>query len=279
MGNRVVLTDFQKLSAAHLETSDAFFFALAHLIADQLDMDVSPGQVWSADRAPGANFERFLRREVLNKIQTPVVWGLDEVDRLFTCPFGGDVFALFRSWHNERSLDPTGPWRRLTLAITYATEAYLFITDLNQSPFNVGTRLALSDFTPEQVAELNVRCGSPLRNASEENRCYDLVGGHPYLVRRGLHEMATRPLSLNAFETQAEQDEGLFGDHLRRILALLTRDPELCAVVRDAPRGKASPSRENFHRLRSAGIMVGDSPADMRPRCRLYTRYLTTHLL
>jgi class 3 adenylate cyclase len=279
MGVRVVLTDFQKLSAAHLETSEALFFALAYLIADQLDTDVSPRQVWSADRAPGANFERFLRREVLNKIQTPVVWGLDEVDRLFTCPFGSDVFALFRSWHNERSLDPSGPWRRLTLAMTYATEAYLFITDLNQSPFNVGTRLALSDFTIEQVAELNARCGSPLKNASEVNRCYDLVGGHPYLVRRGLHEMATRPLSIEAFEAQAEHDEGLFGDHLRRILALLARDPDLCDVVRDTLRGQASPSPESFHRLRSAGVMVGDTPADMHPRCRLYTRYLTRNLL
>ncbi len=278
-GVRVVLTDFQKLPAVHLETPDAFFFALAQLIADQLDTDVSPRQIWSADRAPGANFERFLRREVLNKIQAPVVWGLDEVDRLFTCPFGTDVFALFRSWHNERSLDPTGPWRHLTLAITYATEAYLFITDLNQSPFNVGTRLALSDFTREQVTELNTRYGSPLKNASEVNRYYDLVRGHPYLVRRGLHEMVTQPLSLDAFETQAEHEEGLFGDHLRRILALLARDPELSGVVRDALRGQATPSPENFHRLRSAGIMAGDAPADMHPRCQLYTRYLTTHIL
>jgi hypothetical protein len=80
---------------------------------------------------------------VLGAVTGPVVWGLDEVDRLFSVPFGSEVFGLFRSWHNKRALDPSGPWARLTLAIAYATEAHLFITDLNQSPFNVGTRLAL----------------------------------------------------------------------------------------------------------------------------------------
>src|SRR5208283_2041067 len=102
-----------------------------------------------------ANFERYVRREVLGKTAAPLAWGLDEVDRLFVTPFGTEVFGLLRSWHNERALDPTGPWSSLTTAIAYATEARLFITDLNQSPFNIGTRLALEDFTALQAAELN----------------------------------------------------------------------------------------------------------------------------
>src|SRR5204863_6992379 len=105
----------------------------------------------------GLNFRLYMRREVLGRLETHLVWGLDEVDRLFSCPFASEVFGLFRSWHNERALDPAGPWSRLTLAMSYATEAHLFITDLNQSPFNVGTALALRDFTAEQVGELNQR--------------------------------------------------------------------------------------------------------------------------
>ena len=58
--------------------------------------------------------EGFLRGEILEKIETPLVWGLDEVDRLFTCDFGSEVFGLIRSWHNARALDPLGPWERLT---------------------------------------------------------------------------------------------------------------------------------------------------------------------
>src|SRR5207302_11048053 len=128
-------------------------------------------EIWNPRRRrTSMNFTRFMRREVLEKLSCRLVWGLDEVDRLFTCSFGSEVFVLFRSWHNARSLDPTAPWHKLTLALAYATEAHMFITDMNQSPFNVGTRLVLADFTLEQVSELNHRYGSPLSNVSTLNQ-------------------------------------------------------------------------------------------------------------
>src|SRR5262245_2723582 len=121
-GAKVVLTDFQNLSAAYLESIEKLMLALAKSFADQLDLDIYPNQIWDADLSPGVNLERYLRRVVLQQITTPIVWGMDEVDRLFTFDFGSEVFGLFRSWHNKRALDPEGPWRRLTLAIAYATE-------------------------------------------------------------------------------------------------------------------------------------------------------------
>jgi len=166
-GAKVVLTDFQKLNSSHLESVEKLLLTLAESIAEQLDIEVMPGDVWNPKRGPSMNFERFLRREILVKLPGPMIWGLDEVDRLFSCNFGSEVFGLFRSWHNERSLDPSGPWQKLTLAIGYATEAHMFITDMNQSPFNVGTRLVLADFTEDQVWELNGRHGCPLRDRSE----------------------------------------------------------------------------------------------------------------
>jgi hypothetical protein len=278
-GARVVLTDFQVLNAAHLESVDTLFLTLAAEIADQLDLDVLPREVWSPERGPSMNFGRYIRREVLGKIPTGVVWGLDEVDRLFSCDFGSEVFGLFRSWHNARSLDPGGPWNKLTLAIAYATEAHLFITDLNQSPFNVGTRVVLEDFTLEQVAELNRRYGSPLAGTGQVTAYFRMVGGHPYLVRRGLHEMTTRNTPLAEFESRSDSDEGPFGDHLRRILVLLAQDTALCDVVREVLRGRPCPTAESFYRLRSAGVIAGDSARDSRPRCQLYATYLQRHLL
>jgi hypothetical protein len=199
------------------------------------------------------------------------------VDQLFACAYGSEIFGLFRSWHNERALDPSSPWFRFTLAMAYATEARLFITDLNKSPFNVGTRLTLEDFTPAQVADLNHRHGSPL-NEEEEARFYDLVGGHPSLVRRGLYELAANNSGLAALERQADQDEGVFGDHLRRMLAALSRDPELCEAVRAVLAGRPCPSAESFYRLRTAGVLAGDSAEDARPRCQLYAEYLKKRL-
>jgi DNA-binding SARP family transcriptional activator len=277
-GARVARTDFQMLDSVHLETADAFFRRLADSIADQLDLEVAPEEIWEERRGPGENFKRYWQRVALRVIKAPLVWGLDEVDRLFSCDFAASVFALFRSWHNERALDPDGPWHRLTLAIAYATEAHLFITDIHQSPFNVGTRLTLRDFTVEQIADLNERYGFPLRSEAEITRFAGLVGGHPYLVRRGLHEMVVQDVDLAAIEAEADGDEGIFGDHLRRMLVLLVRNPELCEAVREVVRGKPCPAPDSFYRLRGAGVFVGPSAEDARLRCQLYHRYLERFL-
>lgn len=278
-GSAIAITDLQKLNQEQLIDLQTLFLALGTLIAEQLDLEVTPEQTWRPGRAPNLNFERYLRREVIGAVGRPLVWALDEVDRLFTCTYGSEFFGLLRSWHNERSLDPTGPWSNLTVVIAYATEASLFISDVNQSPFNVGTRIELQDFGVRQVADLNERYGSPLRSESELDRFYDLVGGHPYLVRRGLHEMVRLGLNLATFETVATRPDGPYGDHLRRILILLCRDDEMTAAVRTALVGSGATSPAIFYRLRAAGLVSGVRASEMRPRCQVYQRYLSEHLL
>jgi hypothetical protein len=91
--------------------------------------------------------------------------------------------------------------------------------------------------------------------------------------------MAVHNLTLDDLEIQAESDEGIFGDHLRRILVLLARDEELTEIVRMILKGEPCPTPESFYRLRSAGVMHGTSQSDVRPRCRLYANYLKRHLL
>ncbi len=273
-GQRVFLSDLQKLTAAQMATADSFLYALAELLVEQLELKAEVARVWDPERSWNINFERFLRRHVLAVSEVHLVWGLDEVDRLFSLDYGTEVFGLFRSWYNERSLDPSGPWGRLTLAMAYATEAHLFITDLNQSPFNVGTRVTLRDFTVEQVRDLNQRYGGPLRTVAEVDRLFALVGGNPYLVRRALHEMVTQKADLGSLEAAAKRDSGPFADHLQRMALVLRRDAGLCAAVRAVLSGKPCPNREAFHRLASAGVMSGETIESASLRCRLYADYL-----
>ena len=277
-GHQAVSTDLQKFNAENFRTLDRLYRTMAESLADQLDLQTAPADTWDPRRGPNANLERFLRREVLGRLQTPLMWAMDEVDRLFVTPFGSEVFGLIRSWHNERALEPAGPWSNLTIAIAYATEASLFITDMNQSPFNVGTRLVLEDFTPLQVAELNRRYQSPIKSKDELTRFYRLVGGHPYLVRRGLHELSSQKISFDSFEAKAARDEAFYGDHLRRILVLLVRDAKLTEVMRGVLNNEPCPDSESFDRLRSAGLVLGNIPEEARPRCRLYAAYLRRHL-
>jgi hypothetical protein len=278
-GRRVAGLNFQKLAARQYESTEALYLAMAGHLYERLELDTPPSAVWNADAGPNDNFERYLRRHVLrsNGENAHLVWALDEIDLLFQQPYSSEVFALFRSWHNERALDPDGPWARLTLCISYATEAHLFITDLNQSPFNVGTRLSLEDFTPAQVAELARRHGSLLSQKSDIERFLRLVGGHPYLVRLGLNELAGGVNDLTSLETNAAGDAGPFRDHLRRLLFLLTQENDLERAVREVLQARPCPSGTPFYRLRSAGVILGDTPETARLRCGLYASYLESH--
>src|SRR5262249_42641716 len=64
-GARVVTTDLQKLAPEQLESAAALFRTFAEVISDQLDLEVTPDEVWNPRRGWNVNFERFLRREVL----------------------------------------------------------------------------------------------------------------------------------------------------------------------------------------------------------------------
>ena len=202
----------------------------------------------------------------------------NQFDRLLDYAYASDIFGLFRSWHNRRALDPAGPWSRFTLALAYATEPHLFIKDLNQSPFNVGTRVTLSDFTYLQVAELNRCYGSVLPIPDLERYCR-VLGGHPYLLQSALYLKARDNVDLGELEAQADRNEGPFGEHLNRMFNLLKQDSVLCEAVRSILQQESALDPADFYRLRSAGVLAGDSNRDARLRCELYGNFLRKRLL
>nr|WP_309694211.1 AAA-like domain-containing protein [Armatimonas sp.] len=277
-GTRVVLTDIQALPETCLATPDVFFRFLARTLALELEIPFHPADDWPEDLPPQTNLEMFLQSRILAADPSPVIWALDETDRLLSSPFASDIFGIFRSWHNRRALKPTSSWSRLTLAIGYATEAHLFILDANQSPFNVGTRATLSDFTLSQLAELNQRYGSPLATQSSLERVHALTAGHPYLTRCCLDALTSRTATLEHLESEGSRDEGPFGDHLRRFLSGVHASPELAASLRTLLSGTPRVPIDHFYRLRSAGIIAGESADAVSLRCRLYQDYFARHL-
>jgi hypothetical protein len=273
----VVATDFQKLSPDLFNSAKELYLELSNMIADQLDIDELPEDNWNERRPPNVNFERYLSRKVLKERERHLVWAIDEADRLFPHAVSSELFGLFRSWHNARALDPEAPWSGLTMVIAYATEAHLFIADLNQSPFNVGTRFVLADFSLEEIQDLNKRYGEPIRDERSLARFHLLVGGQPFLTHRGLQELANG-LSLPELERRAADDQGPFGDHLRRMLVLLAKEEGLLAAMRDVLDGRPCPNETLFYRLRSGGLLQGDSAKSTDIRCDIYAAYLRKHL-
>lgn len=277
LGWRCVLTDFQKLNAAQIASEERFYRLLAATMARQLRFDYDWEAGWDDIFGANLNMEAFLR-DLIAAGDGQLVWFMDEADKLFTAPFACDFFGLVRSWHNSRSTEPEGPWDRMTVVIAYATEAHLFIRDLNQSPFNVGRRLELEDFSQQQAVDLNARYGGPLRSLSEVEALQGLVEGQPFLTRRALDALATGKSDLAGLMAEADLDTGPFADHLQRILVAVTRLPEVTEYVRGVLRGAAGSSQDAYYRLRSAGIIKQQRDGGVRFRCELYRRYLQRHL-
>jgi hypothetical protein len=278
MNMKVVTTDFQKMTGSDLKSLEDFYLYVAEELAYELGIKADPRDTWNARRGPNLNFERFVKREVLAKLDVPLFWAMDEADKLLRFAYCGEVFGLFRAWHNELAGDPTGPWSKLTIVIAYASEAHLFITNPDQSPFTIGTGLELRDFTPADVAQLNRRHGGLVTSAADLDDLYTLIGGQPFLNHRWFDELSRGKTSIEELKARADQDDGPFGDHLHRLLTVLAPHPELLGAVGQMLGGGPRPASELFFRLRAAGVVSGASSAECRMRCGIYASYLKREL-
>ncbi len=276
MGLRHATTDFQKIGSSQLASEDQFYKLLAATIARQLGVTYDFANEWMDIFGPGINMDNFVRT-VLEGSQTHLVWFIDEADKLFGIPFASDFFGLVRSWHNSRATEPFGPWARFTIVISYATEAHLFIRDLNQSPFNVGRHLQLQGFNQEQTEELNRRYGTPL-TAPQIRELRGWIGGQPFLTRRALDVVKRGTMEFATLVAQADRDDGPFGDHLKRILVAVSQLPEVVEALRSSPDNPQLKDASGFHRLVAAGVMYQTSSNQVAFTCELYRKYLGMHL-
>ncbi len=276
MDARLVFTDFQKFSGALIENEDSFYKALTALTAQQIDFEYDFDRLWKSVFGASLNMDAFIRA-ALNASPDPIIWFMDEADKLFTAPFASDFYGLVRSWHNSRAIDAGGPWKKLIVVISYATEAHLFIRDLNQSPFNVGRVFNLEEFDATQVRALSgLVLGKALENADLES-LMGLVGGQPFLVRRALSAMAAGS-TLEDLKKNAIREDGPFGDHLKRLLVSISRLDIVLGTTRDLLGGLPATDPEATSRLLASGVVVQDDDGRHRMRNELYRSYLAGHL-
>ncbi|HEY3782313.1 MAG TPA: AAA-like domain-containing protein [Fimbriimonadaceae bacterium] len=274
---RRAMTDFQKLSGQQLASEDAFYKVLAATLARQLKFHYDFAAEWIDIFGANMNMENFVR-SLIEDSPDPLVWFMDEADKIFGVPYASDFFGLVRSWHNSRATEPGGPWDRFTIVIGYATEAHLFIQDLNQSPFNVGRQIKLSGFSEQEIADLNIRYGSPLKSSQDVSELYKLVGGQPFLTRRALDVLSSGQLSFAELMATADRDDGPFGDHLKRILIAVSQVPSVLESMRSSLASPDLKDDDGYHRLLAAGIVQLTSDNKIALRCDLYSKYLRAHL-
>lgn len=247
-----VFIDFQKFPAQYFVEEKDFLIELCLMIGDTLGLPEAIDKYWRGRRSNIIKCSRYVSDYIIPKIDEAFILAMDELERMLTSPFREDFFGMMRTWHNDRVHDEN--FRKMTLFLSSSTEPYLFVDNLNQSPFNVAEFVFLKDFTIKEVSELNELHGSPL-TPIQINNLMSLIEGHPYLTRRALYLLATRKVDWETLLNQATKDMGPFGDHLRYYLLRVLQKSELKQALTHICRHHTYEENQIFHRLKGAGLI------------------------
>src|SRR5262249_41555255 len=147
-GSTVLILDLQKLGQ-NLTPEQWYDGLLAHL-SERLDLEDQLDDFWSEHPhlGPMQRFFSALVQVALPHIRKQLVLFVDEIDIVRTLPFSTDEFFMgIRQCYVGRATDPE--LNRLTFCLLGVTTPADLIRDSRTTPFNIGTRIELTDFTQE----------------------------------------------------------------------------------------------------------------------------------
>jgi serine/threonine-protein kinase len=270
-GYQTASLNFQSADAEFLTNLDQFLQWFCASIALELNLDEKLTDYWKGILGSKNKCTNYFQRYLLSEITHPLALGLDEVDQIFQHPeIATDFFGLLRAWHERGKNEAV--WQKLRLVIVHSKEVYIPL-NINQSPFNVGLPIELPELNYVQVQDLVQRYGL---NLSEEQleQLMAMVGGHPYLVRVALHQIARGRMTLEKLLQMAPTEEGPYYDHLRRHLLNLEENAELVAAAKQvvAANSPVEIKTAEAFKLRSMGLVKFQGNAVM-PLCDLYRQY------
>jgi WD40 repeat protein len=231
----------------------------------------------------GSYFQAFLVLTTGSTIiAEPILIFVDEIDSTLSLNFTDDFFTAIRYLYNARAIEPT--LHRLSFVLLGVAIPGDLINDPQRTPFNIGQRVELSDFSTEETLPL----AKGFVSASHEARqvvqwILRWTGGHPYLTQRlcaYLAQQRWNPIEQEQVEQavatlfygeQSEQD-----NNLQFVRDMLTRrSPDLrntLATYRAIHRGDRVRDDEQSlvkSHLKLSGIVLRQNNL-LRVRNRIY---------
>jgi len=279
-GHRTVHLSFQLATSDVLSNVDKLMRWFCLCVSRSLHLPNQLTDYWDDIFDGNYNSTSYFEQYLLAATNSPLVIGLDEVDRVFAYPeIANDFFGLLRAWYERAKYGDhdSDTWQKLRLIVIHSTEVYIPM-NLNQSPFNVGLSIELPEFTPKQVQDLAQR--HPLDwTAAQVEKLMHLVGGHPYLVRLAMYHVAHQAITFEQVLEQATTEAGIYSDHLRRHLWNLEQYPELAAAFGEVVTTNAPVPLKSIlaFKLHSMGL-VTIAGNHATPRCDLYRQYFVSNL-
>lgn len=289
-GVQSAMVDLTKIGGRNV-TAEQWYAGVAAEIGKALGLR-EPMMTYWKENAHLSGVQRLfgaLRDVALEKLEEPLVVFFDEIDATRSLSFSADeFFAAIRECYNRRVQDPV--YKRLTFCLLGVAVPSDLINSPTSTPFNVGERIYLRDFTLEEAAPLaaGLSQNSTLNTQPLLERVFHWTNGHPYLTQSLCQAIAADPsirtpqdlealVKRDLFEPKARETNINLADVANRALHAgdLEADPEkfradLLSAYEKAWKGKPLADDESNRvatMLKLSGLM--------RSECnRLYVRNL-----
>jgi len=167
-------------------TDERWYAGLMVQTGDRLGLGDELIDFWRTNQllGPMQRWIKAIRTVVLPKCSGPLVISIDEIDAVLSLPFSTDeFFAGIRECYNLRSIAPE--MEKLTFCLLGVATPADLIRDTRTTPFNIGRRIELQDFTADEASPLAYGLGHKGREGlSVLRRILYWTGGHPYMTQR-----------------------------------------------------------------------------------------------
>jgi WD40 repeat protein len=166
-------------------TPEAWYLGLLSMIEEQLELDTNAVSWWQKHSHLGVTqrLTRFFEEVLLEEVQAPVVVFVDEIDTTLSLTFTDDFFAAIRYFYNARAVSQDV--RRLSFVLIGVATPGDLIRDPDRTPFNIGQRVNLTDFTLDEALPLADGLGLAKNEARQVlGWVLKWTQGHPYLTQR-----------------------------------------------------------------------------------------------
>ena len=196
-GTRVAVLDLTKVGQN--VTPEQWYDGLLVQLGQRLGLEDELDDFWAR---PDEGFRRMgpmqrwmlaLREVLLKRLTGKIAVFVDEIDSVRSLPFSTDeFFAGIRELYNSRNADPA--LERLSFCLLGVAKPSDLIRNVNTTPFNIGQRIELTDFTEAEAEPLL----GGLERATPEGelllrRVLYWTGGHPYLTQLMCATIAAHP--------------------------------------------------------------------------------------
>ncbi|WP_366931627.1 AAA-like domain-containing protein [Nostoc sp. NOS(2021)] len=281
-GYQIVYLDFQEADQDVFASLDKFLRWFCVNVSRQLNLLPCLDDFWDTQMGSKVSCKIYFEAYLLQYIDhSPVVLALNEVHRVFEHPnIAKDFLPMLRFWHEQAKQDQI--WQKLRMVVVHTTEIYIPL-NLNQSPFNVGITITLPPFTLKQVQNLALCYGlhwaADTEGAKRLVPLQAMVGGHPYLVSLALYHLCQEEITLEMLLETAATPVGIYSQHLRELLTLLKKEPELISAMQQviATDEKVELEAIAAYKLESMGL-VQLNGNQAHAMCELYRLYFSQQL-